>query len=143
MPYPHQILFLRRLGLLIVCCLGLGLCPSPARAQTALPPKLAGHWQPAARTAKINQALPASALRAKPRITVTPAGRVTLRIRRKGRKTQTYTAQVRKAKEYTLVITVRKRRIKVHYRLRHRRLILTLNRQTIILQKIQGGPHGS
>lgn len=141
MPYPHQILFLRRLGLLIVCCLGLGLCP--ARAQTALPPKLTGHWQPAARTVKINRALPASALRAKPRITVTPAGRVTLHIRRKGRKTQTYTAQVRKAKGHTLVITVHKRRIKVHYHLRHRHLILTFNRQTIILQKIQGGPHGS
>lgn len=136
MPSASLSQSLRRLGLLIVCCLGLGLCPSSARAQPTLPPELAGRWQPAARTAKINRALPASALHAKSRLTVTPAGRVTLRIRRKGRKTQTYTARVRKGKGHTLVITVRKRRIRVHYRLQYRRLKLTLNRQSITLQKM-------
>jgi hypothetical protein len=132
---------LRCLTLLIVCWLGLG--PSLARAQTALPPGLAGRWQPAARTVKINRALPASALRAKPRLTVTPGGRVTLRIRRKGGKIQKYSARARAAKGHTLVITVRGQPVKVHYRLRHRRLTLTFNRQTITLQKIQGGSHGS
>ncbi|WP_329887943.1 hypothetical protein [Pseudoramibacter faecis] len=132
MPSASLSQSLRRLGLLIVCCLGLGLCPSPARAQPTLPSELAGRWQPAARTAKINRALPASALHAKPRLTVTPAGRVTLRIRRKGR----YTARVRKGKGHTLVITVRKRRIRVHYRLQYRRLKLTFNRQSITLQKM-------
>jgi hypothetical protein len=136
-------ILLRAAAIFFALCLCLGFYPPQIQAKTALPPGLAGRWQPAPRTAKINRALPASAMRAKPRLTVTRAGRATLRLRPEGRKPQKFTARVRKVGAHRLVITVRKRQIKAHYRLQRRRLMLTVNRQTITLQKIQGGPHGS